>query len=293
MGSTHTPVLLDEVAGSLIQPDYRLMVDTTIGGGGHTYRILSKYPNLRAVGMDIDEVALEHARERLVPFRDRATLKRGNFSELKRILGDEGISAVDAILFDLGVSSYQLEGERGFSFKDEQELDMRMDQRQEFTAYQVVNTYTYEELRKVIAEFGEEYKASQIARAIVNERKKAPIETARALGSLVGRTTRRKGKIHAATKTFQAIRMEVNHEIANLERGLAAAIDLLAPGGRVGVISFHSLEDRLVKTCFKTSPVLAVVTKKPIRPGRDELLNNPRARSAKLRIAEKVEREAP
>lgn len=292
MGSTHIPVLLDEVAESLIRPEYRLVVDATIGGGGHTYKILSKYPNLRAVGMDIDEIALAQARERLVPFQDRATLKRGNFGELKQILGDEGISAVDAVLFDLGVSSYQLEGGRGFSFKDEQELDMRMDQRQKMTAFQVVNTYTYKELSRVIAEFGEEYKASQIARAIVDERRKAPIETARALGTLIARTTRRHGKIHAATQTFQAIRMEVNHEIANLESGLAAAIDLLVPGGRVGVISFHSLEDRIVKVCFKTSPALAVVTKKPIRPGRAELLSNPRSRSAKLRIAEKVEREA-
>jgi 16S rRNA (cytosine1402-N4)-methyltransferase len=290
MRSTHTSVLLDEVAENLVQPDYRLLVDTTIGGGGHTYTILLNYPNLRAVGMDIDEVALAQARERLAPFQDRVTLKRGNFSELKQILGDEGISAVDAVLFDLGVSSYQLEGGRGFSFKDEQELDMRMDQREEMTAYHVVNTYSYEELRKIMVDFGEEYKAAQIARAIVNERKKAPIETASALGSLVARVKRRKGKIHPATQTFQAIRMEVNQEIKNLERGLAAAIELLAPGGRVGVISFHSLEDRLVKTCFKTSPALAVVTKKPIRPGRAELLHNPRSRSAKLRIAEKVER---
>jgi 16S rRNA (cytosine1402-N4)-methyltransferase len=194
MGSTHIPVLFDEVAESLIRPEYRLVVDATIGGGGQTYRILSKYPNLRVVGMDIDEIALAHARERLVPFQDRVTLKRGNFSELKQVLGDEGISAVDAILLDLGVSSYQLEGDRGFSFKDEQELDMRMDQRQNMTAYHVVNTYTYEELRRVIAEFGEEYKASQIARAIVDERRKAPIETARALGTLIARTTRRHGK---------------------------------------------------------------------------------------------------
>jgi len=288
MGSTHIPVLLDEVVYNLIRPEYRLFVDATVGGGGHTYSILTTNPNLRAYAIDLDEVSLAAATERLAPFQERVKLNRANFSELKQILGDDGILAVDAILFDLGISTFQLEGERGFSFRDVNSLDMTMDQRQEQTALQVVNSYTYEALKRIIAEYGEEWRAAHIARAIVAERKKGTITSARALAEIVAKGARRTGKIHPATKTFQAIRMEVNQELRNLEAGLVAAIGLLAPGGRVGVISFHSLEDRMVKTMFKAAPNLTLLTKKPIRPGRPEILRNPRSRSAKLRIAEKV-----
>jgi len=288
MGYAHIPVLLDEVVQGLIRPAYRLVVDATVGGGGHTYSILTAHPNLRAYAIDVDEAAIVAARERLEPFRDRVKLKRANFSALKEILGDDGVVTVDAVLFDLGVSTFQLEGERGFSFKDTHTLDMRMDQRQEQTALRVVNSYTFEALKKVIAEYGEEWKAAQIARAIVAERKKAPVKSAREFAEIVTRVVRRTGKTHPATKTFQAIRMEVNQELKNLEIGLQAAIDLLAPGGRVGVISFHSLEDRMVKRILKATPELAVLTKKPIRPSRVEITRNPRSRSAKLRIAEKI-----
>ena len=288
MGSTHIPVLLDEIVQGLIRPEYRLFVDATAGGGGHTYNILNTYPNLRAYAIDLDDTALAVARGRLAPFQDRVTLKRANFSELKQTLGDDGILTADAVLFDLGVSTFQLEGERGFSFKDTHTLDMRMDQSQKQTALQVVNSYTYEALERIIAEYGEEWRAARIARAIVAERRKAPLTSARALADVVARAARRTGKIHPATKTFQAIRIEVNQELKNLETGLTAAIDLLAPCGRVGVISFHSLEDRMVKTIFKTAPGLTVLTKKPIRPGRPEIVRNPRSRSAKLRIAEKT-----
>jgi 16S rRNA (cytosine1402-N4)-methyltransferase len=289
MGSAHTPVLLDEVVQGLIRPEYRLFVDATVGGGGHTYRILTAHPNLRAYAIDLDETALAAARERLAPFQDRVTLKRANFSALKQVLSDDGISTVDAVLFDLGVSTFQLEGERGFSFRDTRALDMRMDQDQaQTTALQVVNSYTYEELKRVIAEYGEEWKASRIARAIVAERRKAPVTSARFLAEVVAKVARRTGRIHPATKTFQAIRMEVNQELKHLEAGLAAAIDLLSYGGRAGVISFHSLEDRMVKTIFRAAPELSVLTKKPVRPGRPEIVRNPRSRSAKLRIAEKV-----
>ena len=292
MGSTHIPVLLDEVVQGLIRPEYRLFVDATAGGGGHTYDILNTYPNLRAYAIDLDDTALEATRERLAPFQDRVKLKKANFSELKQILGDDGILTADAVLFDLGVSTFQLEGERGFSFKDTHALDMRMDQGQEQTALQVVNSYTYEALQRIIAEYGEEWRAARIARAIVADRRKAPLTSARALAEVVAKAARRTGKIHPATKTFQAIRMEVNQELKNLETGLAAAIDLLAPRGRVGVISFHSLEDRMVKTIFKAAPQLNVLTKKPIRPSRPEILRNKRSRSAKLRIAEKIYGEA-
>ena len=289
MDNIHIPVLLDEVVQHLIRPEYRLFVDATVGGGGHTYSILTSYPNLRAYAIDVDDIALQAAAERLAPFQDRVTLKRANFSELKQILGDEGTATFDAVLFDLGVSTFQLEGERGFSFRDTCTLDMRMDQRQPITALHVVNTYPYEELRRIIAEYGEEWKAVPVARAIVAERKTAPITTAGALADVVAKVVRRRGRTHPATKTFQAIRMEVNKEIERLEAGLKAAINVLAPGGRVGVISFHSLEDRLVKTMFKTTSGLSVITKKPIRPGRPEVVRNPRSRSAKLRIAEKTD----
>ena len=292
MGSAHTPVLLDEVVQNLIRPEYRLFVDATAGGGGHTYGILTAYPNLRAYALDHDDAAIAAAGKALEPFRGRVTLKRANFNALKQVLGDDGIQAVDAVLFDLGVSSFQLEGERGFSFKDTDALDMRMDERQERTAVQVVNSYTYEALKRIIAEYGEEWKAGQIARAIVAERKRAPINTARHLADIVSRVVRRSGKVHPATKTFQAIRMEVNQELDNLKAGLAAAIDMVAPGGRIGVISFHSLEDRMVKGIFKSTAHLIALTKKPIRPGRPEIVRNPRSRSAKLRIAEKVGSEA-
>jgi 16S rRNA (cytosine1402-N4)-methyltransferase len=289
MTSAHIPVLFDEVVQSLIRPEYRLFVDATAGGGGHTYSILNAYPNLRAYAIDLDDAALTAAGRRLEPFRDRVKLKRANFTALKQILGDEGTSTVDAVLFDLGVSTFQLEGERGFSFRDTHALDMRMDQRQERTALRVVNSYSFAALKNIIGEYGEERKAAQIARAIVTERRKAPVTSARELAEIVAKVARRTGRIHPATKTFQAIRMEVNQELKNLETGLAAAIDLLAPGGRVGVISFHSLEDRMVKTIFKAAPELTVLTKKPIRPGRIEIARNPRSRSAKLRIAEKAD----
>jgi 16S rRNA (cytosine1402-N4)-methyltransferase len=265
-----------------------LFVDATVGGGGHTYSILEAYPNLRAYAIDVDESAITAAGKRLEPFRGRVKLKRANFSALKQILGDDGIVAVDAVLFDLGLSTFQLEGERGFSFKDTQALDMRMDQRQEQTALRVVNSYTLEALKKILAEYGEEWKAAQIARAIVTERRKEPVESARQLADIVRKVVRRKGKIDPATKTFQAIRMEVNQELKNLEAGLTAAIDLVALGGRIGVISFHSLEDRIVKGVFKSATQLSALTKKPLRPGRGEMVRNPRSRSAKLRIAEKI-----
>ena len=289
MGSTHIPVLLDEVVQSLIRPEYRLFVDATAGGGGHTYGILAAYPNLRAYAFDLDDTAITAARERLEPFGDRVTLKRANFSALKQILSDDGVVSVDAVLFDLGVSTFQLQGERGFSFNDTNALDMRMDRRQELTALRVANSYTHDALKRIIAEYGEEWKAAQIARAIIAERKKAPINSARQLANVVARVVRRTGKIHPATKTFQALRMEVNRELENLETGLASAIDLLTQGGRVGVISFHSLEDRMVKGMFRSATELNVLTKKPIRPGRVEIARNPRSRSAKLRIAEKLQ----
>lgn len=287
MGVTHIPVLREEVADNLASNTGRLFIDATVGGGGHSSFILTRYPDLNLLGLDVDEGNLKTAEARLREFGGRVTLIRGNFRNLKAILQQAGISSFDGILFDLGLSTYQLTGARGFSFHDESFLDMRMDRREALTAYDVVNKYNYEALKRIILEFGEEYRAGRIAKVITEERKKKPITTAKELAEIVGKAKKRTGKIHPATKTFQAIRIEVNEELNSLRSGLADAIDMARPKGRIGVISFHSLEDRIVKEMFRGSASLSIVTKKPIRPGREEVLSNPNARSAKLRVAEK------
>jgi 16S rRNA (cytosine1402-N4)-methyltransferase len=286
-GVRHIPVLLEEVLHNLVSVEDGLFVDATLGGGGHAYRILERYEHLRIIGIDADDVALTIAKEALRGFQDRVTLVRGNFKTLKEILLGIGVSSIDGILFDLGTSTYQIMGKRGFSFNDEEALDMRMDMRETFTAYDVVNRYQQDELAKIIFEYGEEEKSRRIARAIVEARKKKPIDTAKELADLVAKVKWRRGRMHPATKTFQAIRIETNQELENLKTGIESAIEMLNPKGRIGVISFHSLEDRIMKETFRNSPALTVLTKKPIRPERKEALMNPRSRSAKLRIAEK------
>jgi len=286
-GVQHIPVLLEEVLHNLVNVEDGLFVDATLGGGGHTYRILERYEHLRIIGIDADEVALTIAKEALRGFEDRVTLVRGNFKTLKEILQGIGVSSIDGILFDLGTSTYQIMGKRGFSFNDEEALDMRMDVRETLTAHDVVNRYRQDELAKILFEYGEEEKSRRIAKAIVEARQKKPIETAKELGDLVAKAKWRRGRIHPATKTFQAIRIETNQELENLKTGAESAIEMLNPKGRIGVISFHSLEDRMMKETFRNSPALKILTKKPIRPERKEALANPRSRSAKLRIAEK------
>lgn len=287
MGVAHIPVLLDEVADNLASVTGNLFVDATVGGGGHSSFILERYPGLNLVGLDVDEDNLKIAEEWLRDFGGRVTLIRGNFRNLKELLKGAGINSFDSILFDLGLSTFQISGTRGFSFNDDSFLDMRMDSREPLTAYDVVNKYNYEALKRIILEFGEEYRAARIARVITEERKRKPITTAKELADVVGKAKRRTGRVNPATKTFQAIRIEVNGELDSLRSGLADAIDMARPTGRIGVISFHSLEDRIVKEMFRASPLLNVVTKKPIRPGRAEIISNPRSRSAKFRVAEK------
>jgi 16S rRNA (cytosine1402-N4)-methyltransferase len=287
MGPAHIPVLLEEVADNLVDPDDDVVVDATVGGGGHGSYLLEKYPRLRLVGIDADDGALALAAKRLSPFGDRVLLKKGNFRDLKRILQGESVNEIDAVLFDLGISMYQMSGGRGFSVSDEAVLDMRIDREEAPTAYEVVNRYDYRTLRRIIREYGEEGDADRIGRAIVEARKKGPITGAKALADIVAKAKRGRGRIHPATKTFQAIRIEVNRELDNLEKGLLDAVDVVRPSGKIGVITFHSLEDRIVKSFFKTNPLLAVKTKKPITPGCEEIRANRKARSAKLRIAER------
>ena len=288
MGIVHIPVLLEAVADNLVSDESNLFVDTTIGGAGHSYYLLERHRNLKLVGIDVDEYALTMAEERLSVFKDRVRLIRGNFSGVKEILNSMGVSSIGSILFDLGLSTYQILGKRGFSFHDEVFLDMRMDNRETLTAYDVVNSYSYDELIRILETYGEENRPFKIARAIIEERKKKPISTAKELSTIIQKTKKRRGRLNPATKTFQAVRIEVNSELKNIKTGIAGAIDMLVPKGRIGVISFHSLEDRLIKEAFKGSPMLKVLTKKPIRPDRLEIKNNPGSRSAKLRIAEKI-----
>ncbi|MCX5804710.1 MAG: 16S rRNA (cytosine(1402)-N(4))-methyltransferase RsmH [Proteobacteria bacterium] len=287
MNVVHTPVLLEEVIKNLVSEKTNVFIDATVGGGGHASDILERYKNVKLIGLDADEDILKIAKERLYEFEGRARLIRGNFRDLREILTSEGIASCDGILFDLGLSTFQITGKRGFSFNDDSFLDMRMDNRLVLTAYDVVNSYDYKELLRIIRDYGEDYRAPAIAKMIVETRKKKSISTAKELGNVVLKAKRRTGRIHPATKTFQAIRIEVNDELRGLQTGIEAAIDMLSPEGRIGVISFHSLEDRIIKVAFKDSPVLNIITKKPIRPERVEVKENPNSRSSKLRIAEK------
>lgn len=284
----HIPVLSKEVLENLISEKISLFIDATVGGGGHAYSILEHHSKIKLIGLDVDEASLDKAADRLQPFMERVRLIKGNFRDLREILAKENIDGFDAILFDLGLSMYQLQAKRGFSFYDDSFLDMRMDSKRELTAFDVVNRYSPERLEKIMVEYGEEYRARAITRAIINERKKKPINTALELSSLISRVKGTKGRVHPATKVFQAIRIEVNRELENIELGLRDAIDMCRQGGRIGVISFHSLEDRIVKNIFREDDRIKAITKKPIRPSLTEIRENPASRSAKLRVAEKI-----
>jgi len=290
----HYPVMLEETISLLSGGGRRLFVDATIGLGGHAYELLRRNPDAYLIGIDKDEDALEIAKERLKEFEGRFSLYKADYRDIDEVLKAEGVEKVDGILMDLGVSMLQLKTpERGFSFRESAPLDMRMDRSQPLTAKEVVNRYPERELERIIREYGEERFARRIARAIVRARLKKPIETTDELASIVEGAIP-KGfykKIHPATKTFQAIRMEVNKELPHLREALLKIPSLLNQGGRVAVISFHSLEDRVVKHTFREferEGTLRVLTKKPITPSEEEVKENPPSRSAKLRTAERV-----
>ena len=310
MGFEHIPVLLTEVIEGLnIDPD-GIYVDGTLGGAGHSYEIAKRLKGGRLIGIDRDEDAIAAASERLEPFSDRVTIVRGNYGDMADILGDIGISEVDGILLDLGVSSHQLdEAERGFSYREDAPLDMRMDRRDELTAYDVVNTYTEAELTRILKDYGEERFAGSIARHIVRARAERPVSTTFELSDIIKASIPAKyrdKKGHPAKRSFQAIRIEVNHELDILRDSLNGMIDILKPGGRLCVISFHSLEDRIVKQAMRTAedpcicpkdfpvcvcgrkPKGRCVSKKAITAADNELDTNNRAHSAKLRIFEKT-----
>ncbi len=306
----HVSVLLEEcIRGLNIRPD-GIYVDGTLGGAGHSSRIAQLLTTGMLIGIDRDSVALEAAGERLKPFGNRVKLVHSNFCQLDRVLDELGIPCVDGILLDLGVSSPQLDdAERGFSYMADAPLDMRMDHGESLSAYTVVNTWSYEELKKILYEYGEERFAPQIAGNICRRREQKPIRTTLELVDVI-RTAMPpaalREKQHPAKRSFQAIRIAVNDELNAVAKVMEKAIPRLAPGGRLAVITFHSLEDRIVKnamaeaakgcTCPPSFPVCVCgrkpqvrpVTRKPITSGNEELEFNPRARSAKLRICEKI-----
>ncbi|HDK27300.1 MAG TPA: 16S rRNA (cytosine(1402)-N(4))-methyltransferase RsmH [Candidatus Atribacteria bacterium] len=305
MDSFHIPVLLKEVLHYLIpKKGGGVYIDCTLGGGGHSKAILERiYPDGLLIGIDRDIEAIKAARKELSNFLDRAILIRDNFKNLEEILSNLKIKVIAGVLFDLGVSSHQLrERERGFSFREDGHLDMRMDPTQKFNASTLINNYTEEELVRIFGKYGEERFSKRIARLIVLERQKNPITTTKQLADLVIRALpkakkRGRWRIHPATRVFQAIRIEVNQELDLLEKSLNQVIKVLEDKGRICVISYHSLEDRIVKNVFKKAERekvakenygLKIITKKPIRASQEEIKRNPKARSAKLRVAEKA-----
>lgn len=305
----HVSVLLDEcIEGLNIKPD-GIYVDGTLGGAGNSYHIAEKLTTGRLIGIDRDPVALKAAGERLSPFADRVTLVHSNFCRMGQVLQELGISGVDGILLDLGVSSPQLDdGSRGFSYMTDAPLDMRMDNGDALSADTVVNTWSYEELKRILYDYGEERYAPAIAAAIVRKREISPIRTTLELVDVIRSAmppAALREKQHPAKRTFQAIRIAVNDELNSVSKAMDAAIPCLNPGGRLAVITFHSLEDRIVKNAMAAAakgcicppefpvcvcgrkPQVTVLTRKPIVSGEEELERNPRARSAKLRICEK------
>jgi len=303
MNYPHKPVLMDGVLEAFSGVNLKRFIDGTLGAGGHAEAILKSHPEIEEyVGIDQDLSALDIAKKRLAPFEGKMRFVHGNFSEAL-----EG--TVDGILLDLGVSSMQLDqGERGFSFREDGPLDMRMDQTKGITAEEIVNTYSQEDLGRIFRDYGEEKQWRKAAKAIVEARKLQPIKTTLQLAKLLEPVLfSRKFSIHPATLVFQALRIAVNNELGVVEKALPKAIEMLRPGGRLAVISFHSLEDRIVKEMFRNEsldkestsglggglfldkvPVVNLITRKPIMASEEEAGINPRARSAKLRVCEKI-----
>jgi 16S rRNA (cytosine1402-N4)-methyltransferase len=308
LASYHTPVLREEALSLLITTTGGVYVDATLGGGGHAEAILQRLdPTGILTALDTDPDAIQLAAARLAPFGERAILVHDNFRNISSVLAQRGFQQVNGMLFDLGVSSYQIdEPSKGFSFRADERLDMRMDRRQALDACQVVNRYDERELAEIMWKYGEERASRAIARTIVRHRKRSAIETTGQLAAIVESVVGDRFLVKSLARVFQALRIEVNNELENLQAALDQAIPILSPGGRMVVISYHSLEDRIVKETFKRAaaksspsgnklvpdvklePRLKILTKKPVQASPMEKQNNPRARSAKLRAAEKL-----
>ena len=310
MNAKHVSVLLNECIDNLNTDPAGTYVDGTLGMGGHSEKIAEKLTTGRLICIDRDASAIDYARERLKLFSDRITFVHANFADTVEVLDDLGIEGVNGMLFDLGVSSPQLdETERGFSYMKDAPLDMRMDRSEGLTAYDIVNTWSEERLNRILWDYGEEKYARRISRAIINKREKKPIESTLELSDTIKSAMPPQAlreKQHPAKRSFQAIRIAVNDELGAVAKMAETVPDKLLPGGRLCIISFHSLEDRIVKsaiaarengcTCPREAPIctcgfvktLKSVYRKPILPSEEEIENNPRARSAKLRVAERV-----
>ncbi|MHB1455423.1 MAG: 16S rRNA (cytosine(1402)-N(4))-methyltransferase RsmH [Armatimonadota bacterium] len=307
----HTPVMLREIIEYLDPSNGDTVIDCTLGGGSHSAEILKRIvPDGRLIGLDQDDDAISAASERLSEYFGKITIVKGNFAQLNDIASELEINSVEGIIFDLGVSSFQLDTpERGFSFRNDAELDMRMSKDIKLTAEKLVNTYSESQLTDIIFKYGEDRWAKRIAKFIVENRTHRPIKTTKELVDIILAAVpvgARKDNIHPATKVFQALRISVNNEMESLEKGLNAAIKLLAKNGIICVLSYHSLEDRIVKdtflqytgkcTCPSALPICAcgavksidIITRRPLQPLDDEISANPRARSAKLRVARKL-----
>lgn len=307
----HVSVMTNEVLDNLITRRDGLYVDATLGLGGHTKSIMDTTKNhAKVIGLDVDQEAIDIAQNNLSKYNSKVIFRNSNFSEIDRVLLDLEIGEVDGIVADLGMSSYQLDSsERGFSFNRDEKLDMRMDSRLRFTAHDLVNEMSVDEISKVLKVYGEERWSRRIAKRIIHTRSEKTISTSAELANLVYEAVPKKfhpAKTHPATKTFQAFRIAVNHELDSIEEFITKAIPFLKSGGRLVIISFHSLEDRIVKTQFQhfSSPCICppdlpmcgcgkrseikILTRSPLVPGEAEVLNNPRSRSAKMRVGEKI-----
>ena len=312
-GFVHKSVLLYETVGSLNIKPGGIYVDGTLGGGGHAYEVCKRLGGGRLIGIDQDADAIHAAGERLAPFKDKVTIVRSNYQNIENVLKELNIKKVDGIYLDLGVSSYQLDtASRGFTYREDAPLDMRMDQRNPTTAADIVNGYSEMELFHIIRDYGEDNFAKNIAKHIVKARAEKPVETTGELSEIIKAAIPAKVRAtggHPAKRTFQAIRIELNHELDVLENSIDTMIRLLNPEGRLNIITFHSLEDRIVKTRFRTNenpcicppdfPVCVcgrksmgkVITRKPILPSKEELEENSRSKSAKLRVFERAGKE--
>ncbi len=310
MAFEHRPVLLDEVIEYLNIDPSGIYVDGTIGGGGHALAIVQRLTTGRLIGLDQDEEAIDAAGMRLKDYKDKVTIVRSNFHEIKDVLNELNIDKANGILLDLGVSSHQLDTpERGFSYREDAPLDMRMDQRHKKTARDIVNEYSEAELYRIIRDYGEDRFAKNIAKHIVRARQDKPIETTFQLNEIIKAAIPAKVRAtsgHPSKRTFQAIRIELNRELDVLKESLDDMIDLLKPGGRLAIITFHSLEDRIVKENFKVNenpcicppdfpvcvcgrkPKGRIITKKPVLPSEEEIEENSRSKSAKLRVFERT-----
>ncbi len=301
----HIPVMVEEVMKYLITRDDGIYVDGTIGGGGHSEEIL-KRTKAKVIGFDIDPEAVKFASERLKSFGDRILILNRNYATLKESLSEIGVEKITGFLLDLGVSSFQLDHGGGFSFRLDEKLDMRMDRSSELTAEHILNNYSEKEIADIIFKFGEEPGAKMIAKEIVRYRKRKKIETTGELVKIVDKVASKKYRLKVLARVFQSLRIAVNRELDNLKIALDSVIDVLEKGGRIVVISYHSLEDRIVKMFFKSNEkrcvcpsdvfecrcgkveVIKILTKKPVVPSEKEISLNPRARSAKLRAGEKM-----